>query len=139
MTAPVNPQATDRQLVYARWLDVGTKIGFLALVAAFAAYVFEVAPSHVPLDQLPRFWNLPVDEYLAAARVEAGWGWVEHILKGDYMNLAGVAILSSVSILCYFRLVPIVWRERDRAYASIVMLELAVLLLAASGLLDGSH
>ena len=139
MTAPVHPHASDRQLVYARWLDVGTKIGFLVLVAAFAAYVLEVAPPHVPLEELHRFWNLPVEEYLAAAGMEAGWGWAEHIQKGDYMNLVGVALLASVSILCYVRLVPLVWRERDRTYAVIVVLELAVLLLAASGVLEGGH
>jgi len=139
MDPSANPPASDRQLVYARWLDIGTKVGFLALVAAFAAYVFELAPAHVPLDELPRFWSLPVEEYLTAAGVDAGWGWAKHVLKGDYMNLLGVAMLASVSILCYVRLVPLVWRERDRAYATIVILELAVLLLAASGVLEGGH
>jgi len=133
------PRASPQQLVYARWLDVGTKIGFAALVAAFAIYIFEFVVSHVPVEDLPRYWNLPVEEYLAAAGVEPGWGWVEHVTKGDYINLVGVAMLSSVSIICYLRLVPLLWKERDRVYTVIAALEIVVLLLAASGVLGGGH
>ena len=139
MTTPDIPRASPQQLVYARWLDVGTKIGFAVLVSAFAIYTFEFVVAHVPVEDLPRYWNLPVEEYLAAAGVEPGWGWVTHIAKGDYINLVGVAMLSSVSIVCYARLLPLLWRERDHIYTAIVLVEIAVLLLAASGLLDGGH
>ena len=88
---------------------------------------------------MPRYWNLPVEEYLAAAGVEPGWGWVEHIAKGDYINLVGVAMLSSVSVVCYVRLLPLLWKERDRIYMAIAALEIVVLVLAASGVLGGGH
>jgi hypothetical protein len=139
MAAPETPRASPQQLVYARWLDAGTKIGFLVLVGAFAAYVLGIAAPQVPLEELPRYWNLPVEEYLAAAGIESGWGWVRYALKGDYMNLVGVTLLASVSIVCYFRLAPLMWKERDRLYATIAVLEIVVLLLAASGVLDGGH
>jgi len=139
MAAPDAPHASPQQLVYARWLDIGTRIGFVVLVGAFAAYVLGISSPHVPVDELPRVWSLPVEEYLAAAGVRSGWGWMEHVMRGDYMNLVGVAMLSAVSIVCYARLVPIFWKERDRVYLAIVMLEIVVLLLAASGVLGGSH
>jgi hypothetical protein len=135
----VNPPATAQQLVYARWLDIGMKIGFLILIGAFAAYVLELTTPQVPLAELHRFWNLPVDEYLAAAHVQAGWGWLEHIGRGDYMNLLGVAWLASVSIVCYIRLAPMYWKERDRVFTAIVALELIVLVAAASGVFGGGH
>jgi hypothetical protein len=139
MSTPGAPNASPQQLLYARWLDVGTNIGFTVLVAAFAAYIFEFLLAHVPVEDLPRYWNLPVEEYLAPAGIESGWGWVAHITKGDYINLVGVAMLASVSIVCYLRLLPLFWKERDRVYTAIVGLEIVVLLLAASGLLDGGH
>jgi len=139
MATPDVPRASPQQLVYARWLDVGTKIGFAVLVSAFAIYIFEFVLAHVPVEDLPRYWNLPVEEYLAAAGVEPGWGWVEHIAKGDYINLVGVAMLSSVSIVCYVRLLPLLWQERDRIYLAIAALEIVVLVLAASGVLGGGH
>ena len=55
------------------------------------------------------------------------------------MNLVGVAMLSSVTIVCYVRLLPVLWMERDHAFVAIVVLEIAVLLLAASGVLGGGH
>lgn len=139
MATPEAPHASPEQLVYARWLDIGTKIGFLVLVGAFAAYVLGIATPHVPLDDLPRFWSLPVEEYLAAAGVHSGWGWMEHVMRGDYMNLFGVAMLSSVSIVCYVRLLSLLWNERDRIFMAIAALEILVLLLAASGVLGGIH
>ena len=138
-TAPVNPPATAQQLVYARWLDIGTKVGFLVLIAAFAVYVLGLATPQVPLAELPRFWSLPVEEYLAAAGVHAGWGWIEHVARGDYLNLVGVAWLASVSIFCYARLAPVYWKERDRVFTAIVLLEIVVLLAAASGVFGGGH
>ena len=93
----------------------------------------------MPLEELPRFWGLPVEEYLTAAGVHSGWGWIEQVTRGDYMNLVGVALLASVSIVCYARLVPVFWKERDPVYLWIVILEIAVLLLAASGVFGGSH
>lgn len=139
MATSATPHASPQQRLYARWLDVCTKIGFVVLVAAFAAYMLEVVPPKVPLEELPRLWNLPVEEYLAATGVREGWGWVAHALKGDYMNLVGVAMLSSVTIVCYVRLLPVLWMERDHAFVAIVVLEIAVLLLAASGVLGGGH
>lgn len=136
---PENPYASPQQLIYARWLDIGTRIGFLFLVVAFALYVAGVIPAHVPLETLPRYWSLPVDEYLAAVGAPAGWGWLRLLGQADYLNVAGVAMLSAVSIVCHMRLLRAYMGTRDRAYIAMVAGQIVILLAAASGFMTGGY
>ncbi len=137
--AGANPYASPQQLIYARWLDVCTRIGFLLLVVAFALYVSGVIPSHVPLDALPHYWSMPVAEYLAAVDGPTGWQWLRKLDQGDYLNIAGVAMLSAVSIVCHLRLVTEYWKTRDRAYLVMVVGQIVILVAAASGFIFSGH
>jgi hypothetical protein len=127
------------QQVYARWLDWGTRISLALLVAAFLAYVFGLAPAALPLADLPRFWRLPLERYLALSGSPTGWGWLAMLDKGEYQNLVGVALLGLVTVACYLRILPLLLARRERLQAAIVVAQVAVLLLAASGLLAGGH
>lgn len=130
----------DEQLTYARVLDAGMKIGLLSLLVTFALYVIGVLTPHVPVEELPRYWSLPVKEYLAATGIHPGWGWLRMLGKGDFLNFLGIAFLSSVAILCYLSITPIFFRKRDRIYAWLAVAEVLVLALAASGVLrSGGH
>ena len=124
---------------YAHLLDWGARIGVLALVLSFAAYVFGVLPPHVPLEQLPSVWNLPVGAYLQQTATPTGWGWLALAHKGDLSGLIGISILAGCSLPPLLGLIPLFLRRRDFAYAGICALIVAVLLLAASGLLDVGH
>lgn len=130
---------TEEQLVYARWLDVGMKMGFVLLLLTFIVYLFGLAPAHVPVQELPNYWTLPVKEYLEVADVHTGWSWLSLIGKGDYMNFLGIAFLSAVTIACYMRLVPILFRNKDKVYGVIAVVEILILVLAASGVLVVGH
>ncbi len=125
--------------VYARWLDWGTRLSLAVLVAAFLAYVFGLTPAALPLDQMPRFWRLPLERYLALSGSPTGWGWVAMLDKGEYQNLVGVALLGLVTVVCYLRVLPLLLARRERLQAAIVAAQVLVLLLAASGLLAGGH
>lgn len=130
----------DEQLTYARVLDKGMKVGLLSLVVTFGLYVFGVLTPHVPVEELPRYWSLPVKEYLAATGIHPGWGWVAMLGRGDFLNFLGIAFLSSVAILCYLSITPIFFRKRDRIYGWLAVAEVLVLVLAASGVLkSGGH
>lgn len=130
--------ASDEQRLYATWLDRGTRVGFAVLVATFFAYVLEIVPAAIDLDDLPRYWSLPVHEYLAATGAPTGWDWVGRLASGDYLNFLGVALLGGVTILCYARLFPALVAQRDRAFAAICAMEIVVLVLAAAGI-GGGH
>lgn len=126
-------------LRYAHLLDWGTRLGVLALIASFAAYVLGFLQPHVPLEQLPTVWNLPVGAYLQQTSTPTGWGWLSLVHKGDLSGLIGISILAGCSLPPLLGLIPLYLKRRDYVYASICSLVTGVIVLAASGLLTGGH
>jgi len=130
----------EEQLAYARLLDAGMKLGLLLLLVTSAAYLLGLVAPHIPVADLPRYWSLPVTKYLAATGIHPGWAWVTMLHKGDFLNFAGIAFLSGVTIVCYVAITPIFFRKKDTVYAWLSVLEVLVLALAASGVLTvGGH
>lgn len=130
-------QATEEQLAYAKLLNLGMKIGLLMLIITFSIYIFGVFTPHVPVNDLPSYWTMPVKDYLEATNAPHGWGWLGMVGKGDFLNFTGIAFLAAVTIFCYMRIVPILFRKKDMVYAMLALLEVLVLVLAASGILKG--
>lgn len=118
------------ELIYARWLAWGTRVSLAVLVGCFFVYVLGLAEPLVPVQELARLWTLPVGEYLAATNGPLGWEWLRFANKGDYLNLAGIAMLCLITVLCYARIVPLLLKT-DRLYAGIALLQILVLLAAA--------
>jgi hypothetical protein len=131
--------ATREQLVYAAALDVGMKAGLALLLATFAVYISGLLAPHVPFDELPDYWGLPVEEYLAVAKVPTGWNWLELALTGDYLNFVSIAFLAGVTIVCYARILMYPLKSRDYLFAGIIVAQIVVLLLAASGIFAVGH
>ena len=122
------------QRIYARWLDIGTRVGLAMLVVGFAVYVFGVLDPHVPREDLARLWTLPVDHYVAATGAPTGWDWLRHIGKGDYLNFLGISVFASITIVCYARIVPTLLVAGDRLQLWLAITQILVLLASASGL-----
>lgn len=129
--APANP---PEQLTYAALLHWCTLAGFIVLVATFAAYMLDWLPAFVPLDEMPRLWGLSTDEYLKATGTPTGWSWLFALNRGDFASQLGIAILSGCSVLCIAAIIPDYLRRKNTAYLVICALEIAVLLLSASGI-----
>jgi hypothetical protein len=123
------------ELRYAKVLDIGVKIGFVLLVLSFAAYVTGILPPLVPFDRLPEYWGLSAKEFAAATNMPSGWGWVRLIGKGDILTLASIAFLAGLSVVCSLAVLPIFRRRRDIVYLLITVLQIAVLVFAASNIL----
>ena len=133
-------KATEEQLAYARLLDKGMKLGLLMLVISFTIYVFGIFTPHVPVSDLPGYWSMPVKDYLKATDIHTGWSWVHMVGKGDFLNFIGIAFLAAVTIFCYIRIIPILFRKKDSVYGILAIIEVLVLVLAASGILkSGGH
>ena len=115
------------QHIYARWLDIGTRIAFVALALGFSVYVLGVLEPLVAPQDLVRLWSLPVDRYVAATGAPTGWGWLRFLGKGDYVNFLGIAALAAITIVCYARIVPAL----PRLHAALALIQIAVLLAAA--------
>ena len=133
-------KATEEQLAYAKVLDMGMKIGFIMLLITFSLYLTGILTPHVPVDDLPKYWSMPVKDYLKTTDIHTGWSWVYLLGKGDFLNFVGIAFLSGVTILCYLRIIPILFRKKDTVYGILAIIEVLVLVLAASGVLKaGGH
>jgi len=125
------------QEAYATWLDFGTRLGFAASLVAFVLYVSGAMPSYLPLEALPRYWGLPVGEFLRQTGAPAGWGWLQRLGDAEYLNLACMALLGLVTALCYARIVPVLLRLGERLQAALALAQIAVLLAAVSGFFAG--
>lgn len=134
-----NPRASPEQLRYARVLDYGMKAGLAVLIAGFLAYVSGIVPAQVPFEELPRLWVLRVPDYLRETGMTSGWGWLVMPATGDGLALIGIALLAGVSAPCLLVLIPVFAGRRDWVYLSITLLQIGVLVLAASGVLTMAH
>jgi len=136
----VSDQAHDSQVqaLYARWLDIGTRVSFAASLVAFLLYVSGVSPAYIPLEVLPRYWSLPVGEFLRQTGAPSGWGWLQHLGGGaEYLNLACMALIGLVTLACYARVVPALLALGERTQAVLAILQVLVLAAAVSGVFAG--
>jgi hypothetical protein len=129
--------ATQEQSLYASILDVGVKIGLGGLVVGFILYISRLLPLKIPLEDLPRYWPLPVEEYLEAAGIQPGWSWLYMLSYGDFLLFIPIAFLAGLTILCYLAIIPSFFRKKDLFYTCFVIIEILVLIIAASGILRG--
>ena len=82
-----------------------------------------------------RLWGLPAAQYVATTGAPSGWAWLGRLASGDYLNLLGIALFIVVPIAAYARLAGVFMREGKRAQAMFALLQVLVLLAAASGLI----
>ncbi len=122
------------QRIYAQWLAAGSRLSFALLVTTFIIYLAGVVPPLVPVADLPKYWGLSAARYVAATGTPTGWHWLDLLSRSDVMNLAGIACVALVTPVCFTRLVPEFVRQRENTFAAIALMELWILVLAASGI-----
>jgi len=128
------------QLFYARILDWATKISFLLLLCTFAVYIFGILSPFVPLERLPGYWSRPAQFYLRDTGIQTGWGWLLELHHGDFLNFLPITILAAVTIFGYISLTYKFFRRREIILGLILITQVVILTLAASGLLKtGGH
>lgn len=130
-----NRYALPEQLRYAGVLETCTRAGFLVLALSFILYMLGILRPLVPLDRLPQYWGLPVDQFVKATHTPTGWGWLSMIGNGDTLNLVGISVLAAGSLFSTLAVLPIFGRRGERALFAIALLQLIVLLLSASNVL----
>lgn len=124
---------------YAICLLWGTRIGLALLVIAFIAYFAGFLAPHVPIERTAAMWGQPAAAMVQATGLQASWEWARHLGRSDMLALAAIALLASCSIPCVAAVIPVFARHRERVFVGICVLQVAVLLLAASGLLTAAH
>jgi len=124
---------------YVRVLDTGVKIGLGILLITFFVYAAGFLPGNIPLADLPRYRHLPLKEFVHAQGGHTGWSWLSLLRYGDFFSYTGIAFLAGITTIAYLRIVPVLFRKKERIFLLIVVIEIAVLLLAASGVLHAGH
>jgi len=132
-------EVSPEQVRYAQVLEKGMLIGLIVLSATFLVYVFGIVKPYIPYDQLPLYWSMNVHDYLHHARIEEGWNWVNMLRYSDFLNFVGIVMLAGTTVVCYVSIIPVYFKKKDTLYAIFSMLEVMILMLAASGLLTGGH
>lgn len=137
MSEPVSQP--EEQLLYARLLAAGSRLGLVLLVLSFGVYLTGWLQPHVPLEQLPQLWQHPAHRFRDLAGMPAGWGWLALVHRADIAGLAGIAVLAGCSLPALLALVPVFLRRGERAAAVLSAAVAVVVLLAASGLMSQGH
>ena len=133
-------QATEEQLLYANILNKGMAVGLIGLIVTFIVYGSGILEPMIPIDQVQHYWVMPVSQYLAESGIHAGWAWLGNLGYGDMLTFLPIAFLSLLTIICYAAILPGLVRKKDTAYVVLVVVEIIVLTVAASGILgSGGH
>lgn len=133
-------EAGPEQLLYAKILEKGMYFGLLTLLVTYFIYILGIMKPYVPLQEVPTYWSLSVQDYLHKADIAPGWAWLGMLAHGDFLNFIGVAVLSAVSIACFLAIVPLLLKNGDKTYALLAVAEVIILCVAASGILGtGGH
>jgi hypothetical protein len=131
---------SKEQIIYANLLLMGMVAGIITLSITYTIYLTGLLPAHVDMQLISANWGKGIHEYLEITHSPNGWGWIALLGRGDFLNFIGFVLLGTMTIICYLVLVRGYIREKNWIYTTISVLEIAVLTLAASGILgSGGH
>jgi hypothetical protein len=116
-------------------LGAAVQTGFVLLVASFLLYLSGVLQPLIPVEQLPKYWGLPVADFVRVTHTPVGWGWVSLVGRGDLLNLIGIAVLAGSSAIASLAVLPIFARRKERVLLVIAVLQIVVLAVSASNIL----
>ena len=137
-TKSIKPMS--EQITYANLLFIGAWAGILLMMITYFIYVTGIISPHVDVMAITQNWGKGVDEYLKITHSPHGWGWISLLNKGDFLNFLGLVLIAVLTIICYLFLVVGYKKRKDWLYFFICVFEIAVLTLAASGILGtGGH
>lgn len=129
----------NAQLVYANVLHWASTLGIVFVVLGFAVYVFELLPLSVSIDDIAQSWHLSAAELNQQYHLPTGWAWVSDILKGDILSFASIVYLSGATIICLVAVAGVFFKEKNIIYTVIAVLQVLVLVFAASGVIGSGH
>ena len=133
-------KASEAQLFYANLLNRLTLIGFMVLLAAFFIYILGILSPYVTKAQVLHYWTQSSHHYLQANNIQPGWAWLSKLRYSDFIVYIPIAMLAGNTIVCYVGVIFKFIKSKENILVIIAILEVLVLLAAASGLLKaGGH
>jgi len=126
------------QLVYAQVLENVSHIGIAFLTVGYLAYVLQLLPLSVPIDIIAGNWHLKASEMQHKLHTPSGWSFLHNtaiLLKGDIISYLSIFYLAMATIVCLAFATITFYREKNYVYTTLAVLQVVVLLVAASGLI----
>lgn len=130
---------SEEQLSFASILQSISLGGLVVLVLGFIVYLSGLLPTFVPAAEIPQYWGLRAHDFIEKTGMPTGWHWVALLRHGDIVAFVGIVLLAATSLLSFIFILPAFLKKKDRAYSAIIVLQIIVLLLAASGLISGGE
>jgi len=132
----VSKYNTKRREIYANAFDLYGKIAFVLILLTFLIYIFQIFEPQIPIEKVAKLWSMSSSEFSRAIDSNnLNWAWVKLLSKSDYMNYLAVIFLATIAVIANFRILPILLIEKDYKLAVISLLQIIVIILAASGIL----
>ncbi|MEE2715788.1 MAG: hypothetical protein VX610_00055 [SAR324 cluster bacterium] len=127
------------QIGYAQVVAWGNRLGVLVMLVGFVGYLGGFFPAWIPPDTLLEVWSLPLPEFLAQTQSSTGWGWLQHLERGDTLALLGIALLGGVTLAGYLLLFVRFLGERKWRQWGMVVVEIALIVLVAANWIGAGH
>mgnify|MGYP001050683500 CR=1 FL=1 len=136
----VETKASPEQIIYADILFYGSWSAIAIMTITYILYITGILDPYIPLKDVPLYWSKNVHSYVEEARIPLGWGWLVLIGKADFLNFIGIVLLGALTIIGFISLIPAYIKKKDTLFTVIAIIEVLVLVLAASGILKtGGH
>ena len=127
------------QLAYAAVLSKATTFGIAFVIVGYIIYAFQLLPLSVPIDQIAGNWHLRAAEFHKKVPAPLGWGCFKQPGQGDVLSYISIIYLGIVTMMCLVAAGIAFLREKNTVYTFFSFAQLAVLILAAAGIVSGGH
>ena len=128
------------QLAYAGILAKATTLGIALVVLGYIVYAFQLLPLSVPIDQVAGNWHLRAAEFHhQVPGAPSGWSCFSQAGKGDMLSYISIIYLGIVTMMCLVVAGFVFSREKNVIYTLFSFVQVAVLVLAAAGIVSGGH
>jgi hypothetical protein len=129
--------ASENQLLLARLYRAVALIGFSIIAIAFVLYLSGALKVSIGAIEVTSYWHLSAEEYAAETATPYGWEIISGLENGDTLSLASLVFMPVAVIVCLLIMAFAFARKRDWPYFVMVVLQVGVLVIAASGVVAG--
>jgi uncharacterized membrane protein len=122
---------------YAKVLSWVAAIGQLLVVVGYIIYLSKLLPMETPIERITQAWHLSAAEFTDELGIETGWNWLRKLSHGDIISYGAIVLLALGTNVSLLVAAVSFLQEKNGKYTLIVILQLVVLLIAASGIVSG--
>ncbi|MEI6874671.1 MAG: hypothetical protein WCL50_06030, partial [Spirochaetota bacterium] len=110
---------------YAAVLEWGTRLGLLLAFVTLAMDLGQLLPSMVGMDEMDRYWSLPLADYIAATRCPTGPGaWLGFLGTQEGLFSLPAILFSLLPLPAYLMIAIPAVREGNHVYAVMIVVEM---------------